>query len=267
MHCDKEQIITWLNGQMSEDDRRTFESHISLCELCREELNTSRKVYELMSRIPVPEPSVNLRARFQGMLDAYKQSHEENYFTWKKFLNKIEEFWILQPKLQLVYSVFLLFIGLGIGYFLSRANNEDQTQINELTAQVDEMRQMMMLAMFENPSASKRLQAVNYTNEISDVNEKVINVLLKTLNEDPNVNVRLATLNALLKFSYVTRVREGLVHSIVEQESPLVISAMADAMVEIQEKSSVESLKQLLNKENLNSSVKSKLEESIYQLI
>lgn len=268
MHCDKEQIIIWLNGQMSDDDRRKFESHLSLCEHCREELNTSRRVFELMNEIDTPEPSINVRARFHGMLDAYKRSQEEKTDFLYNIINRLEQTWKMQPKLQLSYAVILLLTGLMFGYALNRPDaGNSKDQISHLNSQIDEMRQVIMLAMVENPSASKRLQAVSYSNELNQLDDKVVNVLLKTLNEDPNVNVRLATLEALLKFSHSPKVRKGLVESITLQESPLVISALADAMVEMQEKSSVDLFKQLLNKDDLNSSVKSKIEKSIYLLI
>jgi outer membrane murein-binding lipoprotein Lpp len=252
---------------MEEPERIEFESHLEVCENCREEFRTSRQVFEQMNRLTAPEPSSNVRARFQGMLDAYTHAQEEKVDIWKGLMRKLSELWTFQPRVQLAYSVLLLVAGLISGYLLNNKTDNNASQMTELSSQVDEMRQMIMLAMVENPSASKRLEAVSYTEGISDLNDKVVTVLFKTLNEDPNVNVRLATLEALLKFSHSPEVRKGLVQSITAQESPLVISAMADAMVEIQEKSSVDSFRQLLNKDNLNISVKNKLEKSIHQLI
>ncbi len=81
-----------------------------------------------------------------------------------------------------------------------------------------------MLSMLQNPSASQRILAVGYTDEISQVNNKVIDALLTTLNEDPNVNVRLITLETLVKLSSEPKVSEGLVQSITLQESPCAIS-------------------------------------------
>ena len=124
----------------------------------------------------------------------------------------------------------------------------------------------MMLSLLQNPSASQRILAVGYTEEISTVNNKVIDALLTTLNEDPNVNVRLMTLEALVKYSEAPRVREGLVQSISLQESPLLQSAIADVMVKLQEKKSVQSLQKLLHKKDLNQMVKLKIEQSIHKL-
>jgi HEAT repeat protein len=125
----------------------------------------------------------------------------------------------------------------------------------------------MLLSLLQDPSASQRIRAVSYTDEISNVNYKVIDALFTTLNEDPNVNVRLSTLEALVKLSREPRVREGLVRSINLQESPIMQSAIADVMVKLQEKSSVQYLKRLMNKKGLNQMVKLNIEKSIQKLI
>ena len=124
-----------------------------------------------------------------------------------------------------------------------------------------------MLSLLQNPSASQRIRAVSYTEEITNVDMKVISALFTTLNEDANVNVRLATLEALVKLASEPMVREGLVKSIALQDSPLMQSAIADAMVKLQEKSSVKSLQDLLHKKGLNQMVKINIEKSIQKLI
>jgi len=62
-------------------------------------------------------------------------------------------------------------------------------------------------------------------------------------------------------------VREGLVQSISMQDSPLLQSAIADVMVKLQEKKSIESFRQLLTKKDLNEMVRLKIEQSIHKLI
>ncbi len=95
----------------------------------------------------------------------------------------------------------------------------------------------------------------------------MVDALLETLNDDPNVNVRLVTLEALVKFANEPAVRQGLVQSIANQESPLMQSAIADVMVKLQEKRSVRSLQELLKKSDLNESIRSKIEMSISKLM
>ena len=96
--------------------------------------------------------------------------------------------------------------------------------------------------------------------------EKVIDALFSTLNNDANVNVRLVALEALTQFATNAVVREGLVKSLAVQDSPMVQVALADVMVKLQEKGSVKALRKLLNKEGLNDLVKNKIEQTIKDL-
>jgi HEAT repeat protein len=128
------------------------------------------------------------------------------------------------------------------------------------------MRQVMMLALIENPSATKRLKAVNYTKELEAPNSRVVEALLSTLNHDDNVNVRLATLEALTPLAQDPTVRLGLVRSLKNQDSPLVQTALADAMVQLQDPRSVKPLRELLKQDNLDESVKTKIQETIQTL-
>jgi predicted anti-sigma-YlaC factor YlaD len=268
MACDKKQLVHWMNSQMTREERESFEIHLAQCESCREEFKTSKQVWDLLEQVHTPEPSPAMKMRFQGVLDAYRQSLEDRNNLWQRFTRGLHRLWSLQPRFQLAYSIVLVLTGIVIGFALNRQGaGSNKQQLTALSSQVEEMRQVMMLSLVENPSASKRLEAVSYTGEVSSLNVKVIDALLSTLNEDPNINVRLATLEALVKFSAVPRVREGLVQSITQQESPLVQSAMVDAMLQLQEKSSVKPLQQLLDKKDLNENVKLKIEKGIHQLI
>jgi hypothetical protein len=87
------------------------------------------------------------------------------------------------------------------------------------------------------------------------------------LNTDTNVNVRLAAVTSLSKYVENPKVREGLVMSITKQESPLVQIALADLMVTLKEKKSINSMETLLQQPDINIHVKQKLEESIKQII
>jgi hypothetical protein len=148
----------------------------------------------------------------------------------------------------------------------SEKSTGEARQLEELTAQVHEMRELMMLSLLQNPSASERMRAVSYTSEIRRVNPKIAEALLATLNSDPNVNVRLTTLEALTHFSRDPVVREGLIASILQQDSPLVQAAMADVMMKLQEKRAIQPFKTLLQQKDLNGMVRSKIEQTITRL-
>ena len=124
----------------------------------------------------------------------------------------------------------------------------------------------MVLSLLENPSATERLQAVSMSTQLPDPDNQVIDALLTTLNYDPNTNVRLVTLEALTKYAHTPRVRQGLVKALAHQDSPILQLALADLMVKLQEKRSLQSLRQLLRQRGLVPEVKTKVEHSIRTL-
>lgn len=125
----------------------------------------------------------------------------------------------------------------------------------------------MTLALLDNPSASERIRGVSYTDEMKHVDAQVIDALLATLNNDPNVNVRLSTLDALTHLANRPEVRQGLIASITTQDSPLMQSAIADVMLKLQEKKSIKSFKELLKQKDLDRGVREKISKTINRLI
>lgn len=266
----REQFTLLLTDSLDHAKRNEVESHLTGCEGCRKEFETAKKIWNLMGEIPVPQPSDAMRSGLNTMISDFKKEMIVNKNPIGVWINKLYMNWFLHSLPQYAFSIFLVSIGLIAGYLLHE--NKQSTisynnQIESLSSQVSEMKQLMVLSLLENPSASQRLQAVSYTDEMSNVDLKIIDALFTTLNEDSNVNVRLAALEALVKISGEPKVREGLVRSISQQESPLMQSAIADVMAKLQERSSVKPLQELLSKKGLNQMVKINIQKNISKLI
>ncbi len=273
MTCEfiKAHLADYLTGPLPEAEQRALEAHLAGCPACSEELAAGQRMWRALGKAPAPEPSPNLRPEFYAMLADFKGTLETTpAYSPKGLWRWLRALHLPQPALRLAYSVALLAAGAAGGYWLNEqppAKPADQQQLAALAAQVSEMRQMMLLALIDNPSATERLRAVSYTKELNgNANAKVIEALLSTLNHDDNVNVRLATLEALAPLAADPTVRLGLVQALTQQESPLVQSALADVMVRWRERRSVPQLRALLKQTDLDSTVKSKIEESIYTL-
>jgi len=259
----------WINDDITPGERKTLEQHLTTCASCREELATIQKVWDMMDVIEVPEPSPYMGVKFHAMLDTYKESVQEQKGFLSILNDKLNDFWQWQRRWPLAYSLAIVLISFGCGYlfFRSSKGGEQQQQLQALTSQVHELKQTMMLALLENPSASERIRGVSYTSEIKHADKEVIDALLATLNNDPNVNVRLSTLDALAQLASHPEVRQGLIKSILQQDSPLMQSAIADVMLKLQEKRSVGSFKELLKQKDLDPGVKDKIKQTITQLI
>lgn len=224
-----------------------------------------KNLWEKLGKIETPSPSNEMKPRFYAMLDTYKNEQEaKREGVYEKLVTQLKAFFSPKPVLNWTYSLILaLFFGLG-GYFIGK--NPNQEKVERLSSEVQDMKQMMMLSMLENPMATERLKAVSYTQELKTVDNQVVDALLTTLNNDENDNVRIVTVEALVELAHNPKVREGLVQSLMKQESPLVQVALADAMVKLQEKRSIAPFKKLLQKDDLNDLVKNKIKQSIKDL-
>lgn len=278
MECgyDKEQLTRLLHGELPEGECALVEAHLAECAECRTEMEASRRMWGMLGRVPTPEASEGARVRFDAMLDSYKESVGAARGSVPGFWSRLRQLFAGHPGFAVGYSLLLIVAGLGFGYLLHRpepgvsdrtgSSGGDGKELAALTAQVSEMREMMMKTLLQNPSASERMRGVSYTSEIRTVNKEVIEALFSTLNNDPNANVRLMTLEALTHYTENPLVREGLVQSILQQESPLVQAALADVMLRLQEKRAIKPLRKLLQQKGLNEMVKTRIEETISRL-
>jgi len=272
-HISCEQAKEWLTdalkGELSAEDQTALDVHVVQCPECQRELALTREVRNWLQTDETPEPSSGMESRFYNMLSIAEQ--ENNVQTPNVSPKQAGPFDFPRKLvwMQVAATVLLLGVGVVAGYWLRSRNTTDevaQQKIDIMAVQMQEMRQMMMLSLLDNPSAVERLQAVSLSTELDKADGKVIEALLTTLNYDTNTNVRLATLEALIRYTDEPQVREGLIESLALQDSPMVQMALADLMVKLQEKRSVKALRQLLRQKGIRKTVKTKVEQSIIQL-
>lgn len=246
-------ISKFNNQQLSAEEQKQLELLIESGDFDLESLSQVNVLNKKLTELTYPDPSVNLDAGFYQLL-AHEKS-EQRSSAWKNFFSWPE----LAPRLAFASAALLL--GIGLGYFIRP--NQPVGDMQALTQQVTDLKEMMMLSLLEKESATERLRAVNLTSEITEASAKVTSALLQTLNTDENVNVRLAALEALIPYSKNSEVREALIHSIARQQSPLVQVALAELMAKIQERASVKELEKIIQSERTPAEVRNKIKESI----
>jgi hypothetical protein len=167
--------------------------------------------------------------------------------------------WLSSP----MTAAAMLVLGLLTGISLTQKGGTDAGGGPELVAELTRLRTDLMMTLLKEDSSTERLKAVHLTSEITEVTQPITEALLKTLREDSNSNVRLAALDALYPFAERPQVRAGLIKSISFQEDPLVLIAMSELMVDLQEQQSVGELEQVLKRENTPPEVKERIQSSL----
>lgn len=262
----REWLAQRLADQLPPADQAQLDAHLTQCPACQQEAAALGHIWATLPHLPVPAPSAQLRPRFYAMLAEQEAAAQRP--TWPARLGQWLQPLVAQPAWRLAYSALLVAGGIAIGTQLQKspapviATSPARAPVAVSPASAPQV----ILAGLTSPSAMQRLQAVSQTRDLSPGNHQVAGALLRTLTQDPNVNVRLAALDALSALGQDPVVRQGLVYALVRQDSPLVQAALADVMVQLQERRSVPRLRALLRQANLDNTVKSKIEASIYQL-
>lgn len=246
-----------LTGDISENEEKELGQYLEANPEVASEFKDLEQTWDLFEEIERPEPSESMDARFEGMMAAYtnkQATSRPNVLDW--IVERMTRSWQV--------GLASLVMGLFIGWWMLPSQDQRQ-DIQMLSDEIQSMKEMMMLTLIEQPKAQERIRAVNMAAELPNADEKVVNALITTLNKDENVNVRLASLESLVRYVDQPNVRQALVDALKMQESPLVLVAIADVLVAIQEKSSVKALEEL-QESTEDEFVKEKLNETIQTL-
>lgn len=273
MKCEQigELLPDYLQSELNAEQNEVVELHLAQCGNCRDEV----AIWKKLSQLPVEQPSTELPMRFEAMLHAYQtgrsdranQTFErENRPAGWSFWN-----WVRTPVGAVAWSAALLIIGLfaggrfGVGAGSGSAPSQAD-EVAEMHKELTGMRQLVVLSMLQQQSASERLQGVSYSQREDQLDPQVTAALLHTLRYDGSVDVRLAALSALSKHASQPQVRTGVLDALQTQQSPLVQVALIDQLLEWR---SPEAAKQLRNFEqtpNLNPTVKQRAEWAVSKL-
>jgi hypothetical protein len=255
MQCEevREQFADYVIHRLEEPRKVQVAAHLDSCEACRAELAELQSLWSQLDDIPPAEPGRNQRARFDLMLESYRRPPHSHIQRWRR------------PALQLVLAAAMLVLGIGIGYRM-HPSNPPSPELAELRSELSDTRQMVALSLMQQQSATDRLKGVNWSYRLQEPSADVMRALLDTLMHDPNVNVRLATIDALRQFGNQPVVRRGLIEAMTRQESPMVQIALIDLAVDLHEKESVGTLRELTQDQNLDPAVRDRAQKGLSEL-
>lgn len=262
----KQLIQKYNQGLLSEEEDQLLEECIEKGFIKIEDLEDLHQLNQQLDVLFDHQLSQEMRKDFFQMVESEKNKKPAN--PLQSLVTFLQNNLFYNPVQSFAYSLALVIIGLGFGFWISSGNSSTSNiEIAQLSAELKDMRETMLFTLLEKESISDRLKAVSLTQDMEEVSENVATALLTTLNQDENINVRLAAIEALYPYANNPTVREGLIKSIAQQDSPLVQTALAEVMVALQEKRSVNALKELLQKEQTPQEIKAKIQESIEVLL
>jgi len=280
-------LIDWLDGSLDAATATAVREHVETCAECSREAKELKELLVTMKNSPMEVPPPVLRESFDTMLQS-----ELNMLTTA---NIIQEFPaegqpgqgslsgrdgkggqpgktirlpFSAPVWRVAAALILLGSGIGIGAAL-KSRPAPEVSTNEtlvaLRQEVKEMKEEVMLNMIDDESASQRIKAVSYSEDMPSPNQQVIDVLVNTLNKDKNVNVRLAALYSLQRFSDRRSVRDSLVNSLRNQTEPIIQVVLINLLAEKRDIRAIKPIQDIMTDKKTLKEVKDAAQRSLKQ--
>jgi hypothetical protein len=277
MQCEdaRNQFTDFITGELNEPQLSMMSQHLAGCDACRAEAEDQKTLWMTLGAIPTGAPSPDARSRFDAMLAVYREglTSSPDQGRWNAVNSWIGRWRPVQPALQLGVAAAMLLLGLTAGLQLRQAPAastapiaQADSDIAELRIELLQMRQMLALSLMQQQSASERLRGVNWSYQLQQPGGELLSALLDALMRDPNVNVRLAAVDALRQFSDQPGVRRGVIEALSRTESPMVQVALIDLAVDLRERESIDTLRRITDDRAFDAAVRERARRGITEL-
>ncbi len=268
MKCEEVEVlmIDYLDNKLEPEQIRQIEKHLETCERCIDELKETQSLLQMISGEEMEKPDESLRINFYHMMHGEIKRNAENKSAPAR---EATVRWYDRNIYRIAAGVALLIAGtfIGIIVYSGFSGSARAKEVSQLKSEVTELRKTAMFTMLKDGSPSNRLQAVDYANAIDSPDEDIINAIVKTLNNDKNVNVRMAAAYALTKFTGVQSVHDSLVKSLSVQTDPIMQVTLINILVEMREKNALKPIEQIISSDKTMLEVKKVAENGVKMLI
>jgi len=259
MRCEEvhAHLADHLAGSLLPDVAQEVADHLRGCQPCAAEVEGLQETWQMLGTLPPHSAdSAAMRARFDASLEGFEGGlrvgpPKRGFHIWQ----------------LAAAAAAAIVMGIAIGRQTAPAPvTTPDAQLTMLREELREMRQMVTLSLLQQQSASDRLKGVSFTNQIDQPDSQVTVALLDTLMHDPNVNVRLATIDALKPLSTRDVVRRGVIDALPRQTSPLVQIALIDFIVEKNGREAADTLRRLSMDDMLDAAVRARAKQGLQQI-
>ena len=262
----KELMASQWMGELEERSLAALHFHLESCAECAAEMESLGAMWAKLGDLPSPEPSLALRARWeqtiQSLVPQLAVRVERKSSWWQNF-------WPSNPAWQMAIAGLCLVAGLGAGSYLQRGAVEKNTQRDEVAKLRDEVtstKELVALSLMQQQSAAERLRGVDYSTSMPSMEPQIVAELIRKVESDPNVNVRLAAIDALTKVAGSAQVRNSMQSALTQQDSPMVQAALIDYLVDAHDRNAVGSIRSLVSRTDVNPAVREHATDAVNQL-
>ncbi|UOQ78577.1 HEAT repeat domain-containing protein [Hymenobacter sp. 5516J-16] len=258
-------------------DAEALTAHLRECPACRQQLQQLRTLLHHLDELPAPAPPPALRANFLQALNQEKAAlkgkepevaplmvaHSEKAATGGTVI-PLWEASAAGRWLRVAAAVALLAVGTVLGLLLQPAA---LPEVAIRPAPAPGLAAQLTTLAGQPASANRRLQLVSEAPTTVQPGDAAVQVLITTLNADPNPNVRLAAAEALYHLRADPRVGPALVQALPNQTDPNVQITLIELLVALRDKRALAPLEQLSRQPNVLPVVRQQAQQGLGLLI
>lgn len=246
-----------ISGMLTEREAAEFERYLKDQAEEAEDLQFFQQSWNDLDKAQWPEMTGDIGSSFYSRLDKFR--NKENRSIGKKW-NSFKRNYI-QPAFLARASAAVLLLTLGL--VLGGKTNWQPFTTDSVAAQPVANYTYSTEVNPQGMPAAMRLRKMYYNTENED-EKRVIKELLLSLQNDPNVSVRLMAVEELSSFAGQSKVREQLTKQVSSDPSPLVQAELLNTiMAQADAKESIATMENLLRDKNLNLFVKEKIHKDL----
>jgi hypothetical protein len=225
-----EQLIAFLENDLDDETNREIAEWIRSSNAAQRRIEELQILERVFSDSLDFDPPAEMLYSFRERLLAEKRE-SGGVFRWY----------------QIAAAILLVIAGFVTGRLTPEAYRPE-AELGELKHEVSMLQQMVMINTLRSHTASERLQAINTMEQSSKTPDaKLIDTLLQSMNNDESPNVRYAAVEALGRYINKESVRVEMVHSLGEQDNPMVQIAMINLLMKAEDKAAIAPIKKLVD--------------------
>lgn len=252
MECNeiKINLPEYIDGKLDVDTAKLISRHLETCSSCAG-LHTELKSFlKFTDSFPEFEPPKGMKEEFLEMAEL-----ESNPVVKS----------IRIPVWTRVAAMILVVFGtFATGYF----SGSKKSEVSELKNEMGQLKQEVLLAGLRDYSGPQKIQAVYEIQSSGNTTEIFVDALVRTMNSDKNVNVRLAAISALSEMMDKNdRIKTELINSLSVQENPLLQISLIQVLTESGVKEAKDKIESISNSENTDTQVKEYAKNMIKTII
>jgi hypothetical protein len=234
------------------DQAEAVAAHLAGCARCQQQVQQLRTLADDLDAALPEAPRTALRANFMAMLEQQKALLTAPAVAAPSVASapeaKVVSLWpavVANTWLRVAAAIVLIAGGVLLGRQLPGRADQGQQMAAAPANSTSRLAQVLAGRSKETVSASDRIQLVNKSGRSLTPGDPTVQVLINTLNFDPNTNVRLAACEALYRLRADPRVGEAFVHSLPIQTDPNVQITLIELLVALRDPRAVPSLERL----------------------